>query len=83
VIGEYPLYSKPGMTVCTSEYIALYMGDRKVISMLICDTKAQTNEEIEARIKNLERKKLNPNKSEFLKKLLDRGVECCLLDRLQ
>ena len=70
LIGEYPLYSSPGQVVCTGEYIALAMADRRLVSMLICDTKAANREKIEARIHSLERRRFEADRAEFLEKLL-------------
>jgi len=70
LIGEYPLYSSPGQVVCTGEYIALAMADRRLVSMLICDTKAASKEQIEARIHSLERRRFEADRAEFLEKLL-------------
>ena len=54
LIAEFPLYSKPGQILCSSEFVAVTMADRKVISFLICDPLRKDNVE---RINRLERKK--------------------------
>lgn len=55
LIAEFPLYSKPEHIACSSEFIALTMADRKIVSFLICDPLRADNS---TRIERLERKKV-------------------------
>lgn len=56
IIAEYPLYCSPTFTVCSNQFITMAMGDRKIISMLICDIKTHSSKQITERINSLSRR---------------------------
>jgi len=74
LIAEFPLYSKPGQILCSSEFVAVTMADRKVISFLICDPFRKDNVE---RINRLERKKpcLDEAEKTFKENLVKKATE--------